>query len=167
VTAAGPEPGPITPAAAQPGAAGPSTPGPRAPAAATGLRLPWALAVALAGGLALTAAFPPIGIWPLAPAGPALLAVALWRRGLRASLLTGLVFGLAFFVPLLSWLLNVAWYAWLALAVAEAVIFALLAVGQRLCSACAPGRWPWRAGGSAPRRCAAGGRTRSRGAGWR
>jgi apolipoprotein N-acyltransferase len=42
------------------------------------------------------------------------------------------VFGLAFFVPLLSWLLNVAWYAWLALAVAEAVIFALLAVGQRL-----------------------------------
>ena len=96
------------------------------------LRLPWALAVALAGGLALTAAFPPIGIWPLAPAGPALLAVALWRRGLRASLLTGLVFGLAFFVPLLSWLLNVAWYAWFALAAAEAVIFALLAVGQRL-----------------------------------
>jgi apolipoprotein N-acyltransferase len=58
--------------------------------------------------------------------------VALWRRGLRASLLAGLVFGLAFFVPLLSWLLNVAWYAWLALAVAEAVIFAVLAVGQRL-----------------------------------
>src|SRR5215470_13219406 len=132
MTAAGPEPAPITPAAARPGAAGPSTPGPRARAAATGLRLPWALAVALAGGLALTAAFPPIGIWPLAPAGPALLAVALWRRGLRASLLAGLVFGLAFFVPLLSWLLNVAWYAWLALAVAEAVIFAVLAVGQRL-----------------------------------
>jgi len=102
------------------------------PAAAASLPLPWALAVALTGGLALTAAFPPIGLWPLAPAGPALLAVALWRRGLRASLLAGLVFGLAFFVPLLSWLLNVAWYAWLALAVAEAVIFAVLAVGQRL-----------------------------------
>jgi apolipoprotein N-acyltransferase len=91
-----------------------------------------ALAVALAGGLALAAAFPPVGIWPLAPAGPALLAVALWRRGLGASLLTGLVFGLAFFVPLLSWLLNVAWYAWLALAASEAVIFAVLAVGQRV-----------------------------------
>ena len=88
--------------------------------------------MALTGGLALTAAFPPIGIWPLAPAGPALLAVALWRRGLRASLLAGLVFGLAFFVPLLSWLVNVAWYAWAALAIAEAVIFGLLAVGQRL-----------------------------------
>jgi apolipoprotein N-acyltransferase len=105
---------------------------PPGPPDAARLRLPWALAVALAGGLALTAAFPPIGIWPLAPAGPALLAVALWRRGLRASLLTGLVFGLAFFVPLLSWLLNVAWYAWFALAAAEAVIFAVLAVGQRL-----------------------------------
>jgi apolipoprotein N-acyltransferase len=91
-----------------------------------------ALAVALAGGLALAAAFPPTGIWPLAPAGPALLAVALWRRGLRASLLAGLVFGLAFFIPLLSWLLNVAWYAWLALAASEAVIFAVLAVGQRV-----------------------------------
>ena len=111
---------------------GPPGPEPRGPAVAASLRLPWALAVALTGGLALTAAFPPIGIWPLAPAGPALLAVALWRRGLRASLLAGLVFGLAFFVPLLSWLLNVAWYAWLALAVAEAVIFAVLAVGQRL-----------------------------------
>ena len=35
-------------------------------------------------------------------------------------------FGLAFFFPLLSWLVNVAWYAWAALAVAEAVIFAML-----------------------------------------
>ena len=101
-------------------------------AAAGVLRLPWALAAALAGGLALAAAFPPAGIWPLAPAGPALLAVALRRRGLWACLLTGLVFGLAFFVPLLSWLVNLAWYAWWALAVAEAVIFAVLAVGQRL-----------------------------------
>ena len=133
VTMASPGPGPTAPAgpeAAPPAPAGPET-GPVARAAAS-LPLPWALAVALTGGLALTAAFPPIGIWPLAPAGPALLAVALWRRSLRASLLAGLVFGLAFFVPLLSWLLNVAWYAWFALAVAEAVIFALLAVGQRL-----------------------------------
>jgi apolipoprotein N-acyltransferase len=130
---ASPQPGPPTPAApaTQASPASPE-PGPAAPGAAASLPLPWALAVALTGGLALTAAFPPIGIWPLAPAGPALLAIALWRRSLRASLLAGLVFGLAFFVPLLSWLLNVAWYAWLALAVAEAVIFAVLAVGQRL-----------------------------------
>jgi apolipoprotein N-acyltransferase len=132
-TVASPEAEPATVASPESGPAALASPeaAPAAPAAAS-LPLPWALAVALTGGLALTAAFPPIGIWPLAPAGPALLAVALWRRGLRASLLAGLVFGLAFFVPLLSWLVNVAWYAWIALAVAEAVIFAVLAVGQRL-----------------------------------
>jgi len=122
-------PGPVTASGPAPGPGAPDRP-PRLAAAA--LRLPWALAVALAGGLVLMAAFPPIGIWPLAPAGPALLAVALWRRSLHGSLLTGLVFGLAFFVPLLSWLVNLAWYAWLALAAAEAVIFAVLAVGQRV-----------------------------------
>jgi apolipoprotein N-acyltransferase len=97
-----------------------------------GLRLPWALLAAVAGGVALVGAFPPAGFWPLAAVGPALLVIALHRQGLRASFLIGLVFGLAFFVPLLSWLVNVAWYAWAALAIAEAVIFGLLAVGQRL-----------------------------------
>ncbi|MGH3194959.1 MAG: apolipoprotein N-acyltransferase [Streptosporangiaceae bacterium] len=94
--------------------------------------LRWALPVALAGGLALAAAFPPVGAWPLAIAGPTLLTVTLWRTSLRASLAVGLVFGAAFFVPLVSWLVNVAWYVWAALAVAEMVSFAVLAVGQRL-----------------------------------
>jgi apolipoprotein N-acyltransferase len=97
-----------------------------------GLRLPWALLAAVAGGAALVGAFPPVGFWPLAAVGPALLVIALYRQGLRASFVIGLVFGIAFFVPLLSWLVNVAWYAWAALAIAEAVIFGLLAVGQRL-----------------------------------
>jgi apolipoprotein N-acyltransferase len=97
-----------------------------------GMRLLWAVLVALAGGLALAAAFPPVGVWPLAVLGPALLTVAVWGRSLRASLLVGLIFGAAFFVPLLSWLVNVAWYAWAALAIAEAVIFGVLTVGQRL-----------------------------------
>ena len=86
------------------------------------LRTWQAVAVALAGGLALDAAFPPVGFWPLAAAGPALLVLALWRRSLRGSFLIGLCFGLAFFVPLISWLINLAWYAWAALAAAEAVI---------------------------------------------
>ncbi|MGH3171423.1 MAG: apolipoprotein N-acyltransferase [Trebonia sp.] len=96
------------------------------------LKLHWSLVAALAGGLLLAAAFPPAGIWPLAIAGPALLAVALSGRSLRASFLTGLVFGVAFFFPLLSWVLNVAWYAWVALAGASAVIVAVLAIGQRV-----------------------------------
>src|SRR5579875_708269 len=98
----------------------------------TGMRLRWALLTGLAGGLALTAAFPPYGIWPLAAAGPALLAVALRRQSLRGSFAIGAVFGLAFFFPLLSWLVNVAWYVWPALAVSETLIFAVLTVGQRL-----------------------------------
>ncbi len=119
-------------AAEKPRTAGRTGTGMDGPGPAGRLRLRWALLAGLAGGAALTAAFPPYGIWPLAAAGPALLAVALWRQSLRGALAAGLVFGLAFFVPLLSWVVNVAWYAWAALSVSEAVIFAVLAVGQRL-----------------------------------
>jgi apolipoprotein N-acyltransferase len=131
--------------------AGLATAGPGAPASAlppagpAGLRLRWALPAAAAGGVVLAGAFPPVGIWPLAAIGPALLVIALYRQGLRASFFIGLVFGIAFFVPLLSWLVNVAWYAWAALAIAEAVIFGLLSVGQRLLLGL-PG-WPLAVGG--------------------
>ncbi len=105
----------------------------RQPAGPPGaLPLRWALPAAAAGGLALAGAFPPVGVWPLAFAGPAVLALTLYRQRFRASFGIGLVFGVAFFVPLLSWLINVAWYAWAALAIAEAVIFGLLCIGQRL-----------------------------------
>ena len=113
-------------------AADPAVPGTVSGAATPVLRLRWALLVSLVGGLAQAVAFPPFGAWPLVVAGPAALVVALAGRSLRGSLLAGLVFGLAFFVPLISWLVNVAWYAWAALAIAESVIFGLLAVGQRL-----------------------------------
>ena len=126
-----------------------------------------ALLVAVAGGLALDAAFPPIGIWPLAAAGPALLVVALWGRGLPGSFLIGLCFGLAFFIPLISWLINLAWYAWAALAIAEAVIFAVFAIGQRLMLRL-PGLAGGRRGlvGGAWRRSVTGGPTPFPGAGW-
>ena len=97
-----------------------------------GFGIGWALLISVAGGLALYSAFPPVGAWPLAVLGPALLVVALTGRSLRGSFGCGLAFGLALFVPLLSWLVNEAWYAWAALAGALAVIFAVLAIGQRL-----------------------------------
>ena len=112
--------------------AAPAPPGAAAPSGLPRLPRPWALLAAVAGGLALAGAFPPAGFWPLAAAGPALLVLSLSGQRLRASFGLGLLFGLAFFVPLISWLVNVAWYAWAALAVAEALIFGLLAVGQRL-----------------------------------
>ncbi len=105
-----------------------------------GLRTWQALVVAVAGGLGLAAAFPPVGIWPLAVIGPALLVVALWQRSLRGSFLVGLVFGLAFFFPLLAWVVNVAWYAYAGLAGADTVLFAVLALGQRLLFRLRP--WP-------------------------
>ena len=97
-----------------------------------GFRTRWALLISVAGGLALYASFPPIDAWPLAVLGPALLVLALTGRSLRGSFGCALAFGLAQFVPLLSWLINEAWYAWAALAGSEAIIFALLAIGQRL-----------------------------------
>jgi apolipoprotein N-acyltransferase len=97
-----------------------------------GFRTRWALLLSGAGGLAVFAASPPLDVWPLAFLGPGLLVVALTGRRLRASFGCGLVFGLALFVPLLSWLINVAWYAWAGLAGAEALIFAIVCLGQRL-----------------------------------
>jgi apolipoprotein N-acyltransferase len=96
------------------------------------LRLRWALLLALASGLLLAAAFPPIGLWPLAFVSPALLVVALSGQSLRGAFTVGLVFGLAFFMVLLVWVVNLAWFAWVALAIASALIFAVFAVAQRL-----------------------------------
>lgn len=117
-----------------------ASPGPAVGAAVLPLRLaprwrmptPLALLTALAGGLTLAAAFPPAGIWPLSAVGPAMLIVALWQQRARTAVAAGAVFGFAFFFPLLAWLGNVAWYVWTALAVVEAVIFAVLTVGQWL-----------------------------------
>jgi apolipoprotein N-acyltransferase len=96
------------------------------------LRLRLALPAGLAGGLLLAAAFAPAGVWPLAVVSPALLVVTLYGRSLRGAFAVGLAFGLAFFLPLLAWVINLAWFAWVALAIASALIFAVFTVGQRL-----------------------------------
>ncbi|HUZ52341.1 MAG TPA: apolipoprotein N-acyltransferase [Streptosporangiaceae bacterium] len=88
----------------------------------------WSLAAAFAAGLALAGAFPPVGFWPLAIVGPALLTLAVWGKGRLATFAAGLTCGAVFFLALLSWLVNVAWYAWFTLTVVEAVIFAVLAL---------------------------------------
>jgi len=148
-TSAGPAPTPVAGPAPGPGAAPTETAGTvQRPDERGGLPMLPATLLAITGGLATAVAFPPAGFWPLAAAGPALLVVALWRRSLRGSAVVGLGFGLAFFVPLLSWLINVAWYAWAALALAEAVVFAVFAIGQRPDAApCRPGPWSSLAGG--------------------
>ncbi len=88
----------------------------------------WSFGTTIAAGLALAGAFPPVGIWPLAVVGPALLTVAVWGKRPVPAFGLGLACGAVFFVGLLSWLVNVAWYAWAALAGAEALVFAVLVV---------------------------------------
>ncbi len=96
------------------------------------LSRPVTLLLAVASGVALWAAFPDVGAWPLAFVAVALLYAALRRDAGRAAgwnALVGLVAGLTFWLPHIWW----ARYAtdtvpWIALAVLEALFMALFGV---------------------------------------
>lgn len=87
---------------------------------------------ALFGALALAAAFPPWGLWFLAPAGPAGLLLAVRGRRPRAAFGLGALFGLVFFGALLTWLINLGVAAWLLLTLTQAVATGLLGVALAL-----------------------------------
>src|SRR4051794_22308568 len=89
------------------------------------------LAVAAGGGALVWCSFPPLDLWPAAFVGVAALPVAVWGTSRRRAALAGWVFGLAMFVPMLSFLRGLGIDAWLVLAVAEAGWFALLALATR------------------------------------
>jgi apolipoprotein N-acyltransferase len=98
-------------------------------------RMPWRTLLAAAGGLVLVLAFPDFGLSALAPLGPAALALAVRGQRARSGLWLGLVLGLAFFVPLLSWTgVYVGPLPWLALAGWEALHVALLGGATALTS---------------------------------
>ncbi|CAA9269331.1 MAG: Apolipoprotein N-acyltransferase in lipid-linked oligosaccharide synthesis cluster [uncultured Blastococcus sp.] len=98
-------------------------------------RWPWRTLLAAAGGLVLVLAFPGYDLVALAVVGPAALALAVHGQRVRSGLWLGLVFGLAFFVPLLSWTgIYVGSFPWLALAGWEAVHLALLGGATALTS---------------------------------
>ena len=98
-------------------------------------QLPWRTLLAAAGGLVLVLGFPAYDLSALAVLGPAALALAVRGRRFRAGLWLGLDFGLAFFVPLLSWTgIYVGPLPWLALAVWEALHLALLGGATALTS---------------------------------
>jgi apolipoprotein N-acyltransferase len=85
--------------------------------------------LAVVAGLALAAAFPPVGWWPLAPVSAAVLVLLLRGRAWRAALGHGMLYGLAFCFPLFEGLRPVGLDAWLALTLFEALYFALMGVG--------------------------------------
>jgi apolipoprotein N-acyltransferase len=84
------------------------------------------LVVALGGGGLLCLAFPTFDVWVAAPLAMALLAWSATGLGARRGLLAGVLFGLAFFVPTLSWSgIYVGALPWLALATLESLFVGL------------------------------------------
>ncbi len=86
----------------------------------------WSAVLAVLGGLLTWAAFPDVGWWYAAAPGMALLFLAMRRDSARWNALLGFAWGLAFFVPLLTWAdVAVGAVPWIALSVAEAGFVAL------------------------------------------
>jgi apolipoprotein N-acyltransferase len=91
------------------------------------LSLVVAAALSIVGGLCLWLAFPDHNLWPLAPVGVGLLAVAARGQRARRGALLGFLGGLAYFVPLLHWSgVYVGTLPWMALAVLQALYIALM-----------------------------------------
>ncbi|GII82076.1 apolipoprotein N-acyltransferase [Sphaerisporangium siamense] len=105
----------------------PGLPG-RPPAARA---LPRAVAC-VAGGVLLYLAFPPVGLWFLAPVGVAALTLAVHRLPARRAAWGGYLGGLAFLLPALAWVRPIGEDAWLALVAIESLYFAVMAVGTGL-----------------------------------
>ncbi|CAI7978912.1 Apolipoprotein N-acyltransferase / Polyprenol monophosphomannose synthase [Frankia sp. Hr75.2] len=130
------EPGPLDPA---PAGAPPTPPHP------TGRALPRRLtrpALAVLAGALLYLAFPPVGLWPLAPVALAVLTLTVRGRRLRASYGLGMLFSLAFLLPLLRFVSFVGADGWIVLSTAEAALLALVAPATTLVQRL-PAPWLW------------------------
>ncbi|MEV7970389.1 apolipoprotein N-acyltransferase [Sphaerisporangium sp. NPDC088356] len=104
----------------------------RAPAVSGALprsRALWRLAACLVGGVLLFLAFPPAGLWFLAPPGIALLTLAV--RGVRArrAAWLGYLGGAAFLFPALAWVRPIGDDAWVILVAVESLFFAAMSAG--------------------------------------
>jgi len=86
-------------------------------------------ALSVGGGLLLSGSFPPIAWWFLAVPGIAAFLIAVRGRHLRGGAVAGLLFGLALFLPLLSWMRVIGLDAWVALAAVQAGFLAFLGAG--------------------------------------
>src|SRR5659263_471234 len=82
--------------------------------------------LAVAGGALTWSSFPDLGWWGAAAPGVALLVLAMRRDSARWNALVGLVWGITFFAPHITWAdYAVGRVPWLALAVFEAAYVAL------------------------------------------
>jgi apolipoprotein N-acyltransferase len=97
------------------------------------------MAAAVAGGAVLYASYPPSTLWWLAPVAFALLAAALRHRTARGGFGYGLLFGLAFTLPLLVWLQNFLGadfgpFPWAGLSLVVALFMAAAGAGMAVVS---------------------------------
>ncbi len=109
----------------------------RAPAAAPP-RLLARIAAGAIGGVLLYLAFPPIGLWWLAPAGIAAMTLAVRGVRPRRAAWLGYLAAFVFLLPTLAWLWPVGYDAWLALVAVESLFWAALAAAAALVM-----RLPW------------------------
>ncbi|MCD0450068.1 apolipoprotein N-acyltransferase [Actinocorallia sp. API 0066] len=104
----------------------------------------WRLAASAAAGLIMYLAFPPnvfgpsagssSGLWPLAPVGVAVLALALRGTRARFGALAGLVSGLIFFVLVLPGLRPIGTDVWLGLSLVQTLYFVPMGAALSLVS---------------------------------
>ncbi|MFJ2033599.1 apolipoprotein N-acyltransferase [Streptosporangium sp. NPDC087985] len=94
--------------------------------------LPGRIAAASAGGLLLFLAFPPLGLWFLAPFGLALAVLSVYGSRPRRALWLGLLTGLTFLLPALHWVSPIGIDAWLGLVAIESLFYAAWAAGTAL-----------------------------------
>ena len=103
------------------------------------------LALAALAGVVGFLAFAPVAWWPTASVSVAGLTLLCRGAGRRLTYLVGVAYGLAFFVPLLSWIRTIGTLAWLLLSLTQALELGLLALALRSVSRLRA--WPlWSAG---------------------
>nr|WP_241255734.1 apolipoprotein N-acyltransferase [Candidatus Protofrankia californiensis] len=83
--------------------------------------------LAIIAGAALYLAFPPVGIWPLAPVAVAVLTLVVRGVRLRWSFSLGMLFGLGFMLGMLRFVMFVGIDGWVVLSVGEAALLAVVA----------------------------------------
>lgn len=97
-------------------------------------------ALAVLAGLALAAAFPPYGLWPLSVLAVAALCLLVRGGSAKRGAWLGFAMGLAFFIGLLRWLHVIGWDAVVGLSVLQALFFVPL--GAALAATARLPLWP-------------------------
>jgi apolipoprotein N-acyltransferase len=85
------------------------------------------VAAAVAGGLLLYTAFPPMGWWLCAPLGIALIVASLYRARPRRAAWVGYLGAVVFLLPTVAWVRTIGDDVWLMLVGTEAVFYAVMA----------------------------------------